>query len=103
MPRVTGYMVDELTGAYITCGGTVRVSGDADMTAPLLDNGAFCIDDVSPGSYVVSIVDVAGYNPINKLLDIEEGEGDVDLGWFAGKAIPASMWGVHNDYEEAES
>lgn len=100
MSRVSGYMADELTGAYITSGGRVVVSGDANKETALLDNGAFCFEDVSPGSYVVSIVDVEGYNPINKLLDIEEGEGDIDLGWFAGKAIPKSMWGVHNDYEE---
>ena len=84
MPRVTGYMADELTSEYITQGGTVRA-----------------IDELRPGSYVVSIVDVEGYNPINKLLDIEEGESEIDLGWFAGKALPHSMWGVHNDYEEA--
>lgn len=100
MPKVTGYMADELTGEYITCGGTVRVSGDADLTVPLESNGAFAIDELGPGSYVVSIVDVEGYNPINKLLDIEEDESDVDLGWFAGKALPHSMWGVHNDYED---
>lgn len=100
MSQVTGYMADELTGEYIVTGGRVVISGDADETTDLLGNGAFCFDDVGPGSYVVSIVDVDGYNPINKLLDIEEGEGDVDLGWFAGKALPTSMWGVHNDYEE---
>lgn len=100
MSRVSGYMADELTGAYITSGGRVVISGDASIEVPLLENGAFYFDEVPPGSYVVSIIDVAGYNPINKLLDIEEGEGDVDLGWFAGKAIPKSMWGVHNDYEE---
>ena len=100
MSRVSGYMADELTGAYIPIGGRVVISGDANIERPLLGNGAFYFDEVPPGSYVVSIIDVAGYNPINKLLDIEEGEGDVDLGWFAGKAIPKSMWGVHNDYEE---
>ena len=100
MSRVSGYMADELTGAYITIGGRVVISGDANIETPLLGNGAFYFDEVPPGSYVVSIIDATGYNPINKLLDIEEGEGDVDLGWFAGKAIPKSMWGVHNDYEE---
>lgn len=100
MSRVSGYMADELTGSYVTSGGRVVVSGDTYAETPLLENGAFCFGNLPPGSYVVSIVDVAGYNPINKLLDIEEGEGDIDLGWFAGKSIPKSMWGVHNDYEE---
>lgn len=99
MPKVTGFMADELTSEYITHGGTVRISGDADFTVPLESNGAFYIEDIAPGSYVVSIVEVQGYNPINKLLDIEEGEGDIDLGWFPGKAIPQNMWGVHNDFD----
>ena len=103
MSRVSGFMADEITMEYITTGGDVLISGDAEMSTPLLDNGAFYFDDVPPGSYVVSIVNVEGYNPINKLLDVEEGEGDVELGWFAGKAIPKSMWGVHNDYEEEEA
>lgn len=98
MPKVTGYMADEITYAYITTGGRVIISGDGTYETQLLGNGAFEFEGVAPGAYVVSIVDVEGYNPINKLLDIEEGEGDVDLGWFAGKAIPKSMWGVHNDY-----
>lgn len=100
MAGVTGYMADEFSMEYITTGGTVLISGDAEIGTSLLSNGAFHFDEVPPGSYVVSIVDVEGYNPINKLLDIDEGEGDVDLGWFAGKAIPTSMWGVHNDYDE---
>ena len=100
MSRVRGYMADEMTGAYITVGGRVIVSGDSRIEVPLLDNGSFCFEDVPPGSYVVSIVEVEGYNPINKLLDVAEGEDDVDLGWFAGKSVPKSMWGVHNDYEE---
>lgn len=100
MSRVSGYMADEMTGEYIVTGGRVVISGDADIETELLSNGAFYFEDVPPGSYVVSIIDVNGYNPINKLLDIEEGEAEIDLGWFAGKAIPKSMWGVHNDYEE---
>lgn len=100
MSKVTGYMADEITQQYITSGGDVIISGDDSIQTPLLSNGAFEFPDVKPGSYVVSIVNVEGYNPINKLLDIYEGEGDIDLGWFPGKAIPKSMWGVHNDYEE---
>ena len=104
MPRrVSGYMADQFTFQYITTGGRVLITGDAELETPLLDNGAFCFEDVPAGAFVVSIVDVEGYNPTNKLLDIAETDGDIELGWFKGNPIPKSMWGTHNDYEEAAS
>ena len=104
MPRrVSGYMADQFTFQYITTGGRVLITGDAELETPLLSNGAFCFEDVPAGAFVVSIVDVEGYNPTNKLLDIAETDGDIELGWFKGNPIPKSMWGTHNDYEEAAS
>lgn len=71
---------DELTAQYITTGGKVLISGDAIVETPLQSNGAFVFEDVAPGSYVVSILNVQGYNPINKLLDIEPGDDAIDFG-----------------------
>lgn len=99
MAKVSGYLLDQATMEYITTGGRVLITGDAELETALLDTSAFIFDDVPPGSYVVSILDVDGYSPTNKFLDIEEGEDEVDLGWFAAKAIPKSVWGTHNDYE----
>ena len=92
--KVTGRLVHEFTREPITKPGVVVLSDENElMRKPLESDGSFVLEDVPEGAYVVSIVNVEGFFPANKLLDVFPGE-DVDLGEFNGKVLRHGVFGT---------